>query len=314
MAVTWVTRTDVSPGTTGSWQDVDLDTYIGSLPSDVSGVILQVFNNGATTYGFGARKNGSTDNRTDTIRHHGLHGVYIGVDADNIFEIQIANAAIEVYVVGYMQDADAVWHTNGVNKYVSSGAWTDVDITTDTGGAGAIACVMEWQGGNQYGHRQNGSTDNRTTIPQSHMWSMAGCDGDEITEVYRQSGGVSPYLVGWFLQDLTVNNNAVDQSLSSTSTWTNITANASGDGALVEVVGSGNDFGIRNDGSSVTDNGHPGGDSHGFIATEMTSDIYEGYITATDVDFFEILTFDGGDGGGISVPVAYHNLQIQGIA
>jgi len=53
---------DVTPGTTGSYQDVDLDTYIANLPSDVTGVILRVENTSTEAgYGFAARKNGSSD-------------------------------------------------------------------------------------------------------------------------------------------------------------------------------------------------------------------------------------------------------------
>lgn len=290
MAVTWVTRTDISPGATGAFTDVDLDSFFGSLPADVSMVLLEVYNNSGGTEAMGARKNGSTDNRTDILRHHGLQGMWVGVDADNILELYKASVATEFYAVAYAQDADAEFLTNGIQKSVSSGSYQDIDVSADFTGI-AIAVCLEWQGGVAYGHRTNGSTDNRVVISQSHLHTMAGCDVDEITEVFRTSGGVNPFLMGAFLQDLTINTNAPDRSLGDVDIWTNITSGG-GDGALVEIISSATDYGLRLDGSAVTVIGHPGGDSHAFHAVETLSSVYEGNITNTNVDFFEILTFD----------------------
>lgn len=293
---------NISPTPTAAWTDQDLDDDF-TLPADVQMVFLVAYNNSAGTVSAGARCNGSTDNRTDTIRHHGLQGFFIKVDADNIIELYIGSSAIEFYAVGYDIDGNCVFNTNAVQQVIGSGAYTD-----NTPDASAIAACYEWQGGTNYGQRNNGSTDNRTNISQSHMWSMAGCDGSGITEIYRQSGGINPYLHGYWTDGLTVNTNGIDQSLGSTGSWINITANVSGVMALVEIVAAaGNDYGLRDDGASWTITGHPGGDSHAFHMVGMTSDIYDGNITNTGVDFYELLTMDApAVGGRIMSSMAYH--------
>lgn len=296
MAVTRVNPIDATPGTTGAFVDVDLDTYIASLPADVSGVILKIDNTSTTTaYAIGLRPNGSTDNRTDSIRRDGLIEAIIGVDADNIFECYIGNTAVKVWIIGYTQDADFVGITNGVNKSVSSGAWTDVDISTDTGANTAIAAVMEWTANVEYGQRNNGSTDNRVIAPNAHGWWTSGVDASEILEVYRTSGGNNPWLVGYFKAGVTMNVNAIDRSLGTTSAWTDITL-AAGAGGIIEVTVSGVSdvkYGTRKNGATDDITGYPGGELHTWSYPEADSSrVIEGWIDNVGIDFWELGTFD----------------------
>lgn len=304
MSVTRVNPIDVTPGTTGAFVDVDLDTYIASLPADVSGVILKIDNTSTTTaYAIGLRTNGSTDNRTDAMRRDGMLEAIIGVDADNIFECYIGDAAVKVYVTGYAQDADYVAITNGVSKSVGSGAWTDVDISTDTGANTAIAAVMEWTANVAYGQRNNGSTDNRVVAPNAHGWWMTGVDGSEILEVYRTSGGNNPWLTGYFKAGVTMNVNAVDRSLGTTSAWTDITL-TSGAGGIIEVVVGGTTdvkYGTRKNGATDDITGFPGGELHTWSYPEADgSSIIEGWIDNTGIDFYEVGVFSAAAGGGAS--------------
>jgi len=60
-----VTPVECTPGTTGSWQDVDLDSYVADLGSDVTGVLLHCVDSTGSSGAMGFRKNGSTDDRYD---------------------------------------------------------------------------------------------------------------------------------------------------------------------------------------------------------------------------------------------------------
>ena len=314
MAVTFVTPVDVTPGSTSAWTDVDLDSFIGGL-SGVTGVILRCNNTDTSnSHAFGLRKNGSTDNRTDSLRRSGLQGAIIGVDGGNIFEAFIANTSVKIYAVGYITSTDGAFSTNATQKSVASGSWQDVDISGDTGADTAIAAIFEWTAAVAYGQRKNGSTDNRVISAQSHFWSMAGCDGSEITEVFRTSGGNNPWLIGYLKSGATLNTNATDRSLGSTGSWTNITT-AGGAGAIFEVVdtGSDNSFGIRKDGSSETVTGFVGGSAHCWFFCESAASVVEGNIDSTLVDFYEVGTFDsGGVSGTIAVTLANFTSTISG--
>lgn len=301
MAIVRVNPIDATPSTTGAFVDVDMDNYIASLPANVSGVLLKIDNTSTTTsYALGLRPNGSTDNRTDSIRRDGLIEAIIGVDADNIFECYIGNTAVKVWIIGYALDSDFVAFTNGISKSVGSGAWTDVGIAADTGTDTAKASVCEWTANVAYGQRNNGSTDNRVIAPNSHGWWTSGVDASEIFEVYRTSGGNNPWLTGYFKAGVTMHVNAIDRSLADVSAWTDKTLSA-GAGGIIEVTVSGASdvkYGTRKNGATDDITGYPGGELHGWSYPEAdSSSIIEGWIDNTGIDFWELGTFDAASSG-----------------
>ncbi|HEY4721124.1 MAG TPA: hypothetical protein VII92_04720, partial [Anaerolineae bacterium] len=279
--VTFIAPVNCSPGTVGSFQDVDADSF-ATVPANCSGVILRIHNDGGTTHAFGARKNGSTDNRTGSIRHHGRQGVFIGVDAGNIFEINIAHADVKVYIIGF-HTGDAVFFTNATQASLSSGSFQDWNIAALTGDDTAIAAYLEWQAATFFAARKNGSTDDRMIMGQSHEWLCVPVDGSEILEAHRASGNDNPFIVGYIKSDYTGNTNAIERSRAATGSYADLAAASSGAIAVVwEIIsGGGADttYGIRKNGATDDNQGHPGGDSHCWDIVECDSgQICEGII------------------------------------
>lgn len=89
--------------TTG-WQDLDLS---GDVPSNATAVILDIYNNDASTQQANVRPNGSTQNITSGLnlttgsRHH----VMMGLDANKILDIYVSDTDVRVRVLGYWKPA-----------------------------------------------------------------------------------------------------------------------------------------------------------------------------------------------------------------
>jgi hypothetical protein len=296
MAFVWLANEQlITPGSTGSFVDVDLSSYIAS---GATGVILRYENRSTTvnpTMGF--RKNGSTDDRKGTVSRttdgNGAQGTFIcGVDGSRILEIYISTTTdLDVYLVGYF-DNSAVFNTNAVDKSIgSTGAWTDVDISGDTGGDTAIAAIVETDGFTAMGTRKNGSTDDRRRNYNAYQNAhIIGVDGSEIFENHIVSTVGDILLQGYITTDATFNTNASNYSLGSTGSYNDLTAlPVGGTGGFFEVVatdaGGNNEMYIRKNGS--TDDFFRNIQAHHFHTAEGDgSRITEGKIQDTDTDFF----------------------------
>jgi hypothetical protein len=83
--------TDVSLSTTATWLDLT------ALPATANMGFIEV--NTATTYNYGLRKNGSAEN---IYKYAALHPwAFVECDASQIIEGEIANVAVDFFVVGY---------------------------------------------------------------------------------------------------------------------------------------------------------------------------------------------------------------------
>lgn len=285
----WITPVNVTPSSSG-WQDVDASSYI---PSGATGVIVHIVS-GTLGSNIGLRKNGSTDNRTEAIDAEQHMWAMVGVDTNRIFEAYRPSVAPSTYyLVGYTT-TDASFFTNAVSKSIStSGSWVDVDISGDTGGDTAIGAVIEFSTSLYEGNvRKNGSTDNRynSTIKADHTWAIIGVDANEIFEVIVEST-TTIYIVGYIKSGATFNTNATDISLTTTGTWTDLSALPSGAiGGFIEVYvtgsGTGDDYGLRKNGSSedIKSNNYKNR-SWGIVECD-SSRIIEGYIYQTSTDFY----------------------------
>jgi len=126
---------------------------------------------------------------------------HVGVDSSRIFEYYAGSTLMKLWVVGYFT-SDAVFFDNAVDKSLSStSAWTDIDISSDTGADTAIGAYFEMTKTAQtqgWGFRKNGSTDNRPEdgSNQRHIWIAIGVDGSEICEGFIESTSTDFYLNG----------------------------------------------------------------------------------------------------------------------
>jgi hypothetical protein len=217
---------DISPGTAGSWTDVDVSAYI---PSGATGVILQWSNPTATDYVYGVRNNGSTDDPTvDQIAKGNSQGWFmVGVDANRIFEAYVENTALKTYLLGYTMSG-VTFFTNWVDKTpTTDGTWQDIDISSDSGGdtaIGAIFYVLSQSGnGRSYGLRKNGSTDELYTQLRAETGNLGiiGVDSSEICEakIEDQTSTIKMYLVGYVTSGAVFFTNAVDKSWDTEDDW-----------------------------------------------------------------------------------------------
>lgn len=295
----FITLADVTPGTSGSWVDVDCSSHV---PADAVGVILRLRNtNTGAARQCGTRKNGSTDTRVQSLKDGGMTGRIVGVDANRIFEAYIQNTSdLTIELRGYVTGDEAYLFANAVDKTPGTSAtWTDIDITSDIVSGTAIAAIAELlntsAGEDATGARKNGSTDNRTynlANSNSHTTALVGIDSNDIFEGYVGDNASSfVYLLGYFLEGagVTLHTNGIDRSLTGTSTWTNITApSSSAIGGVYEVISTGRQgYGFRSDGSSETTTGNV--EKHAWAFPEAgAGGVIEGWIDNTGADFYEL--------------------------
>lgn len=197
---------DKTPGTTGSWQDVDVGG--DGVPSGATGVICLLYNSsGSTAYYGGVRKNGSTSEVSYGRLAAGSRFVYqlCGVDANRIFEARISNAAFKVVLVGYTKNP-VTFFDNPINKSLTqTNQWTDIDITGDTDPTadGAILLLRN-ESTTLYLEgdvRKNGSSDDTT----DYSWfgntevrgAATGVDANQIFEGWISNTAIDFYLIGY---------------------------------------------------------------------------------------------------------------------
>lgn len=289
--MTWITPVDITPST-GSFLDVDLS---GNISSGSTGVACHVVVNGAAD-AFAWRKNGSTDDRS-SVDSYGLEGpthfwFFCGVDGSRILELYVETANITVYLVAEF-GSEAVFNTNLVDKAPAFDPWTDYDASSDTGGDTAIALMFEVPtgGGQNWGARKNGSTDDREYDVDSHAGVIIGCDGSEICEL-ANGDNVSFFWQGYIKDsaNMTFNTNATDISRGATGSWADLSALPAGaDGGFIEVIANNyNDtWGLRKNGSAENIQGSSAGEQHAWGVIEAdASRLIEGIIEIITTDFF----------------------------
>lgn len=285
-----ITPVEVTPGTAGSWQDVDVSAYV---PAGATGVILHCVNNSTNTARyFGFRKNGSTDARTDSLSYGTHVWATIGVDSSRIFEAYIQDITdIDVWLVGYTTSG-VTFFTNAYNKSPSVlSNWEDIDCSTEA--PNAIGLIFEIQNTGSlasFGLRKYGSSDNRVvqTVGYNTFAVIIGCDTAQKCQGQITDSNIKVYLVGYVTQGAIFNTNATDVSLSSTGSWIDLAALPTGSVmGFIEAtsLASTNRFGLRKNGSSEAIYKYCY--RHPFAMVECdSSGIIEGEISNTDVDFF----------------------------
>lgn len=293
--MTPITPVEITPGSASAWVDADLSALISS---GATGISLHIENSGADL-AVGFRKNGSTDNRIQSVVAGGHFFAQIGVDGSRIVELYVGSTtSVSIWLTGYYE-SEAVFLDNGVDKSTATtGSWVDVVISSDTGADTAIVAFVEIvrTGIHDVGLRKNGSTDNRVVSPGLHGFGVVGVDGSEIFEQQISNAALDIFLVGYVKSGAVFYDNGIDRSLSTTGAWTDLAALPSGAVAgIYESIGSSsvaNDTGLRKNGSSeaiiwILRHNWP-------IVECDASQLVEMWIETTAVDIFELGYFTSG--------------------
>jgi hypothetical protein len=194
---------DISPAGTGAWVDVDVSSY---MPAGATGAILHEVNTTGSARVYGVRKKGSTDTwmtQGDTSRANSHGYLMVGLDPNGVFELYQEENDVDTYLIGYTMSG-ATFFTNAVDKSIgTTAAWTDVDISSDTGAdtaIGAIFIVRNTLAGDVLGGvRKNGSTDDfyhEVDHGDAHV-ALVGVDGNEVAEMKIATTDLDLYLMGY---------------------------------------------------------------------------------------------------------------------
>lgn len=318
MAVASVTLTELTGITAGSFQDVDLDSFV-TVPSGATGCVIIVHNPSATDYSSDVRANGSTDSHAVTHPNNSWYAYAVKLDsADNIVEVNISNTALKVYVRDFF-GSESVFNTNGVAKSLAgSGAWTDVDISANTGADTAIGAYFKAHsvgGSRLYGFRKNGSTDNRVTEGDNGL-AIIGVDASEICEGQINDTDMDFYLMGYCTTQAAFDTNATDKSIGSTGAYADADTLDSGYSHGVYEFNNTDATGdswLRKKGAADDIYDRPGIRHTWNIVEGDASRIVEGKISAITSDWYRIGQFQAAAAGATALTPAIGSLSLLGV-
>ncbi len=257
-----ITRQLLSDVTLSMWTDVDVSAYVGSDAGSVAGVMLEIINTSGSEYSWGVRKNVSTDTLTGVIEDTGHTFVAIGVDANDVFELYQTHADIDVYMVGYFTNAEAVFATNAGDVSLSvTNTWTDITVHADA----LCGFFLVYANGAQaaYGFRENSSTDSRVSaiFNGDLRGAMMACDSGGKVEGRIGNTAIDFYQVGYLTDNFASFTNAKDYSTATTGSYeeTDLSGDipAGNSGAFFHGYPSDSaehKYGIRKNGESSIDN------------------------------------------------------------
>lgn len=203
-----------------TWASADLSALI---QSGATGVVLLVKNTDTFTRAVGFRKTGSTDDsfNVPTLGAGRQRTYFVGVNGSRTLEYFVsAPEVLDVYVIGSF-GAEATFFTNWVSKGTLNGsAYTDVNISSDTGADTAVAAIVYTGESYFFRYRKNGSTDDIGADDNlSWHFALVGVDASEIFEARDGQGTAGLHLVGYLTAGVTMHTNAIDRSTATTGSF-----------------------------------------------------------------------------------------------
>jgi len=280
---------DVTPGVTGSWQDV-VSPYI---PAWATGAILYVYTSGGSgaDADFGLRKKGSTDTKLLVVWDLDFHEwAMIGVNAERIFQCYVGNAYIKVYLTGYTSTG-VTFFDNAIQCDPGTGAWENVDISAHVP-ADTIGGIFMVEGdvmGAELGLRPPSSTEDRRAECKRTFLGITGCSGQEFG-AYRENASIHFYLIGYITDGVVFFDTEKDYSLTDIAVWKDIDCSGDAPGAAmllfdVRLIGVGALlFGLRKDATAVEQ--YLIGRWRQAVIACSGAQVAQGKIQSTDVDFY----------------------------
>jgi len=228
-----VTMAEVTTST--SYVDVDANSY--GVPADAVGVWVRLDNTAGAAYDWDVRKNGSTDTFGYDEVYNNRHTLaYVGIDANGIFEARCSSTSnLDLYVMGYMT-SPVTMNTNALDVSTgTTGSYVDVDLSSYTGATMALLSARTTATTGPYAlyTRKNGSTDNRYADSIPYLGNargvIVGLDGSQLFEQKIETLSSDLYVQGYYAgTKVTIHTNATDRSTTTTGSYEDVTALASG--------------------------------------------------------------------------------------
>jgi hypothetical protein len=285
-------------GGLSSWNTVNVTQWV---PPDATGVIVNWLLNGGQTE-IGLRMPGSTDNRTNYGVSQQMWAM-VGVSAltDNVtfeeWHSSVLGGLLRLRLVGYTLGG-VTFLTNGVSRtpgvdFPGPNVWNDIDCSA-TAPAGTEGLIFEVTSNatQQFGLRNNGSTDTISGDLVRHSWAVVGCDANRISEGYFTGGTTRFHLIGYITEGATFFTNSENVSMTTLDTWETISPATVSNAGMVFVEESAvgtyvnKRYSLRSEGNTEDNfdpyfsNGHMWG-----IIESTDNGTIEGKINSLNVDF-----------------------------
>jgi hypothetical protein len=297
MGVTWLdTPVDISPGTTGSFQNVDISSYV-AVGAEIA--ILKAVNTGASAYQFGYVEDSSVLTRKARISAGVVTMGFCGIASDRSIDIWIGNAAVDVYLIGYFDSASAVCteSATALSHSLSNATWGDVDIGVDNSAIGAIIEVWTDDGANtDLGYRPDGTTYAPTGSVAYGRCFIVKVTNDIFDCYLEDTAVMSVFLRGYITAGVTFESTPAERTVADVGDWYDLSSNlpAGATGGFYDIVStdSGQTFGMRADGNT-SDTLTAKSAKHNFYATKAALQVVEGNISSTAQKFYLVASIDG---------------------
>ncbi len=301
----WLTTAfDISLSTTGSWQDIDLSSYV---PVGTTGAVVELVNTG-TSSSYSAVVRGKQDTRDymSNTAYEEFEGEthrwqIVEVDSNRFIQGYIENTGHDFKLVGYTHGPDPSYFVTPPDITPASGAWTPVDVSgyVDADARGVILFISSiFASDADYAIREVSSSFSATNWELEEYGNtvyLVGIDGSDQFDAYIQNSSVKIYLVGQtktsvvYVDDIAVS----DPPLGS---WQELDADdyaipAPAEGLIFRVVNTDitNDrmLGLRHGDSSDNWNKDIGNTSHFQAGIGIRADnVWDEYLEASSVDVF----------------------------
>lgn len=186
-----------TPGTSGSFQDVTIASDTGA---DTAIAALCFWDSDGSTTVKCLRKNGSSQDLKESAK--GSLWDITGCDESEIFEAYTSHTSTtqDLFLVGYLTDG-VVMHDDMVDRSLgSTGSWADL-TALGSGATAGIYWVRDASGGsdNNFGLRENGSSDTVEGIVSDLALGIIPCDGSLLVEGKISNTDVDFHEKGYFI-------------------------------------------------------------------------------------------------------------------
>ena len=277
---TWLTQSDdISVTTSGSWQDIDLTSYV---PSTADGVIVELINTDNSTHrAFVRGKEDTRDymdgNQDGRLRNRTHRWQMVKLDSNKTIQGYVNDTTVRFKLLGYTTGDDPDYFTVPPDVTpATTSAWTTVDVSShvDADAGGVILLVYsESEQDREYAIREVGSSDTYDEVGLRRYQStmhVVGLNASKEFEAWIEHSSLRLYLVAqtkgrftYYVDDIVV----ADPSLGS---WQTMDA----DDYAIPAAAGGLIMSVESDDYGIMTFRHGGGfDNWGPLSTNVDSDM-----------------------------------------